>query len=114
MSKAVSLLALALLLVGLQAATGYNSSFLWPRPTIYSYDTAGANLTISPCQVNYIIQAADKVYIQEIISIYLIDVFKCSQSQPGKTNLTISVTHGGQFVATNLSHEKYTLNLSTT
>ena len=46
-----------------------------------------------------------------MISYYLISVFKCNQTVQGKTSLTINVTHGGQFIATEKKHENYTIEI---
>ncbi len=109
--KLVEVVLLALICLSVQTATAHDSSTLWPLPINYSYDTAGTNVTISPCDVKYEVNAADKVYIEEIISIYLIEVFKCQSRSPGKATLAISVTNKNQFLATDLKHEKYTLTL---
>lgn len=60
---------LGLLLVTLlccwgNAAAAHDSSFLWPLPANYTYYPDGANVTISPCDVKYEVNAADKVYIE--------------------------------------------------
>lgn len=61
--------------------------------------------------MTYVVQAADKIYINEMITAYLINVFKCKSIVQGKITLTVSVTNGGQFLATDLKHEVYTLTL---
>ncbi len=66
---------------------------------------------MNPCSINYIINTADKVYVDEIILIYKINVWRCSSSGMGP-NLTITIKNANQFVATDLKHEKYTLNVT--
>ena len=91
---------IALLIISCLSVLKHDTNTLWPRPTSYTYDDANSSMTVSPCQINYIIEAADKVYIQEIIAIYLIEAFGCTSSEKGKSSLTISVANRGQFVAT--------------
>ena len=109
--KLLLLVLLALLCCSGSTAASHDSPFLWPLPTNYTYYPDGTNVTISPCDVKYEVNAADKVQILEIISIYLIEVFKCASRSPGKATLAIEVRNKNQFIATDLKHEKYTLNI---
>ena len=54
-----------------------DTNFLWPRPLNYTYDDDGEDIIESPCNVTYVVYATDKVYIQQMISYYLVSVFKC-------------------------------------
>ena len=84
--------------------TKNDSNFLWPRPMSYSYDDEGEDIPESPCNITYVVHAEDKVYIQQMLSYYLVSVFQCKSIVQGKTLLSINVTHGGQFIATEKKH----------
>jgi hexosaminidase len=107
----VTVLLLALFAPSLSAPLK-NTDTLWPLPHTYTYDSEGENMTVSPCQIKYIISSPDKIYIQEIISLYLINVFNCRSSEQGKTQLTITVPNQGQFIATDKKHEVYNISLN--
>lgn len=47
--------------------------------------------------------------VQEIISIYLTQVFKCSQQPMSNITLAVVVKNTDQMIATNVSQEKYSL-----
>ena len=102
---------IATLLLSVLAALKHDTATLWPRPTNYSYNEAGPTLIVDPCNVTFVVQAADKVYISDMITKYLINVFQCKSIIQGKITFTINVTNGGQFIATDKKHESYTLTL---
>ena len=103
---------LIILIVTSLAVQQSDSNLLWPLPINYTYETEGQNLTVSPCEINFNIEAADKIYVQEIITLYLLNVFKCSSSAKGNYTLTVQVANAGQLVATDKKHEKYTLEIN--
>jgi len=47
--------------------------------------------------------------VQEIINIYLTQVFKCSQQPMSNITLAVVVKNTDQMIATNVSQEKYSL-----
>jgi len=58
-------------------ALQHDSDTLWPRPANYSYDEAGKTVIVDPCNIIYVVNAADKVYVSDMITSYLFNVFKC-------------------------------------
>ena len=61
--KLINLLVGLLLVATALGATVHSTDFLWPRPVNVSMELPGANLTVSPCNIKYVINAADKIYI---------------------------------------------------
>lgn len=106
----IYLLALALLALSALCQSSNITNTLWPKPKNFS-SLSTATLTISPCQLSYLINAGDKLSIESTISLYQNKVFNCSTIVQRAT-LAIKVTHKGQFIATKLQHETYTLTLS--
>lgn len=66
-------------------------------------------MVISPCKINYKISSPSNMIVQEIISIYLTQVFKCSQQPMSNITLAVVVKNTDQMIATNVSQEKYSL-----
>ena len=100
----------AVLVVSALAASS-NTATLWPKPSNYSYDPAGPALVVSPCSIKFSVTSPEKIYIEEIITHYQIKVFGCAKIDQGKVELAVTTKNAGQFTATNLTHEKYTLTL---
>ena len=61
--KLINLLAVVVVLSSASGATLHSTDFLWPRPLNVSLESPGTNVTVSPCNIKYVINAADKIYI---------------------------------------------------
>lgn len=107
----VLLLFMAVLLVLSSTATVHTSNRLWPKPANLTYDPQGENVTVSPCNIKYVVESPGQPYVEEIISLYQVQIFKCVKIVPGNLVMNIIVKNTDQFIATDLKHEKYTLSL---
>lgn len=100
--KSIKILALCLLISTAWAALSRTTEKLWPRPLSFTYDTEGASISISPCNMKFTINAAESAYIQQIISEYQTKVFQCPQIQQTRGELLIAVVNGGVLTATDV------------
>ena len=68
-----------LLLLLLASATAGNSLLnnLWPLPNSYSFNPDGDSISISPCNIKYVISSPGPTYVQDMLTLYLTSVFKC-------------------------------------
>jgi hypothetical protein len=87
------------------------TNILWPMPKNLETNTSATPLIISPCRINYKITSPSNILIQEIVTLYMIQVFKCSQQPKANITLNIVVKNTDQMIATNVSQEKYSLIL---
>jgi hypothetical protein len=102
------ILILAILSLAL-AATSNATNTLWPRPINYTYTPEGPNVTVSPCDIKYVVSSPGQLYVEDMINLYLIQVFKCAKVQPGKIVLNVVVKTVDPLIPTDLKHEKYLL-----
>ncbi len=102
-------LVLSLLVCSTLAQTNHTTDKIWPKPANFSYNVSGENITVSPCDIKYVIEAPSQLTISEIISLYQIQVFGCGKTTEGKVILNVIVKNTDQFIATDLKHEKYSL-----
>lgn len=58
----ILLVALALVLLS-TAANITTNTILWPKPANYSSDSAGLNVTVSPCDIKYVVESPGKIYV---------------------------------------------------
>lgn len=59
------------------------TNLLWPKPAYFTSDNEGLSITISPCDINYIVESPGKAYVDDIINLYLTTVFKCTKIKKG-------------------------------
>ncbi len=79
------------------------SNILWPLPKSVESNPNATSLVISPCKINYKISSPSSVVVQEIINIYLTQVFKCAQQPMSNITLAVVVKNVDQMIATNIS-----------
>lgn len=96
----LSIVVAAVLLVATTASLTNESSVLWPKPTSYSYESEGENLIINPCEVKYIIEAPATQFVDDVINLYLEQVFKCDRKQTLKIIMNIVVKNTQRTVPT--------------
>lgn len=108
------LIVLAVLLLAASSAIVHTTSLLWPKPANFSMDNAAETFTISPCEIKYVVESPGQVFVEELLNLYLVDVFGCTKLEPGKLVMNIVVKSGDQFIATDLKHEKYSISLKDT
>lgn len=69
-------------------------------------------MPVSPCDIEYIIDAPSNTEIQEILDWYLTKVFKCRILRAtGHVSLRIAVANTALLIPTDVSHEVYELEL---
>ena len=103
---------LLLAIVALTLATTSTTNKIWPKPASFSSNPQGETLTVSPCDVQYVISGSQQNEINTIIEWYLNKVFKCPRDrQAGSIALNINVNNGDLLIPTDVSHERYTLSL---
>jgi len=98
------LLFMTILLVLASAATEHTSNRLWPKPANLTYDPEGENVTVSPCNIKYVVESPGQPYIEDIISLYQVQIFKCAKIEPGSLIMNVIVKNTDQFIATDLKH----------
>lgn len=104
---------LLLLLLASVSADNYLSYNLWPLPNSFQLYPTGDNITISPCNLKYVISSPGPTFVQEMISLYLTSVFKCPIIKEGNITLNVIVRNVNRFVPTDVEHEKYSIYLTT-
>jgi len=92
------------LFVYVLSATSHDSKKLWPKPTNYTYDPEGLQVTVSPCSMKFTFNGNDSLGAQQIVNFYQINVFGCSKTDQTKGELVVTITNGGQYIATDLKH----------
>jgi hypothetical protein len=90
----------ALFFVAATAILTNESTVLWPKPSSYFYESEGENLLINPCEVKYIIEAPATQFVEDIINLYLDQVFKCDRRQTLKAIMNIVVKNTQRTVPT--------------
>lgn len=66
-------------------------------------------MTVSPCDIKYVVESPGQIYVQEMINLYLIQVFQCTKIQEGKIAMNVVVRSTDIMVPTDVKHEKYSL-----
>ncbi len=79
------------------------SNILWPLPKSIESNPNATTLVISPCKINYKISSPSSIVVQEIINIYLTQVFKCAQQPMSNITLAVVVKNVDQMIATNIT-----------
>ena len=104
---------LLLLAVLTLIAAANPADVLWPKPRHFSSSPQGETVPVSPCDIEYIIDAPSNAEIQQIIDWYLTKVFKCRiLRQTGPVSLRIAVANTALLIPTDVSHEVYGLELT--
>ena len=68
-------------------------------------------MTVSPCDIKYVVTSPGQIYVEQIINLYLIQVYKCNKITPGKVVLNVVVRNVDILVPTDVKHEKYSILL---
>lgn len=80
-----------LLVVVLLCASCSAFPLFWPQPWQVTINPTATPLSISPCNVRYIVQSPLDSSIQSIIDFYLDSVFKCKSKVPANYSINIVV-----------------------
>lgn len=103
---------LALLAVFVLVSTANNSThLLWPRPVNFTSTPEGDNVTVSPCDIKYIVESPGQSIVEEVINLYQIQVFGCSKTTQGKVSLNVVVKNTDQLLPSDVKHEHYSILL---
>ena len=82
----------------------HQTDYLWPMPTSFTRKPDGVNLTLSFCNLKFVIDSPDQISIQMKITFYQTKVFACDTVAPGNVEVVITVPNMGQYIATDLTH----------
>jgi hypothetical protein len=94
------------------ASTANNSTnLLWPRPVNFTYTPDGDNVTVSPCDIKYIVESPGQSIVEEVINLYQIQAFGCSKTTQGKVSLNVVVKNTDQLLPSDVKQEHYTILL---
>lgn len=102
---------LLLAILAITLTNAYLEDKLWPLPTSYSYSRDGTNVTADPCNLRYVVESPGRTYVEDIIKLYQVEVFKCKVIKEGDIIVNVVVRSTNQFVATAVEQEKYTINI---
>lgn len=69
---------------------------------------------VDPCTITYKIEANPSDYVNQILKLYLIEVFQCTELKPGAVQLNIVVKNSNQMIAEQVAHEAYSLTIRAT
>jgi hypothetical protein len=105
----MKLFILLLAVVALSRADDYLYNNLWPLPNNLNYTLTGDNVTISPCNLKYVVEAPGQAFVEDMIKLYLTDVFKCKIIKEGSVIVNVVVSNTNQLVPTDVLHEKYSI-----
>ena len=92
-------------------ATFNKTKLLWPMPTKLSMNETAEETEVDPCTINYKIEANPSDYVNQILKLYLIEIFQCTNLKPGNLTLNIVVKNANQFIAEQTVHEAYQLTI---
>ena len=107
----ILLISLLLVLSCHTLAVSHVTTKIWPKPANFTFTPEGTNLTVSPCDIKYIVEAPSAILVSEIISLYQIQVFGCAKTTEGKVSVNVVVKNTDVMIATTLAHEKYSLTI---
>lgn len=80
--------------------SNYNyTKLLWPLPSKISLNETGVPEKYDPCSITYKVEANPQDYVQQILKVYLLDVFKCKTLKNGSTIMNIVVKNPNQMIA---------------
>lgn len=96
---------LVLAIAAITASATGSTDKIWPKPVSFSSNPHGETVTVSPCDVQYVIEASQQAEINTIIEWYLTKVFKCPRDrQAGQIALNINVKNGDLLIPTDVNH----------
>lgn len=75
----------------LTSHTAVAAPLLWPKPQHMTFNASAPPVTVSPCEVRYLVQSPLQPYIQNTIDFYLSTVFHCPSTPQSNYTLTIGV-----------------------
>lgn len=64
---------------------------IWPLPTQFTFNSSSESLSLSPCNVRYIIESPIAPIVEEMMNLYLKNAFNCQDRTPGSVSLNVVV-----------------------